>query len=291
MAPAKPTEIIVGSSSIRVLHINGNDYICLTDMVRNYGGDQAIYSWLRNRNTVEFIGIWETLYNPNFKGGEFETFKKQSGLNSFHLTPRKWIDATSAIGLVSRAGRHNGGTYAHKDIAFEFGSWLSPEFKLLIIKEFQRLKEREQELEQWDYRRFLTKVNYRLQTAAVRDVLVPSATTIEQQKGLPYAEEADIVNIALFGMTAKDWRLRNPQLAKKDNIRDHASIEQLTVLSNLESMNSMYITEKLGKEERFNRLRAEAIRELDAFLATRSSLLPAAPGINTGQLFDKKAKP
>src|ERR1039458_3028955 len=160
---SKISRISVGDTTIRVISYNGEDYVCLTDMVKNYGSDTAIYSWLRNRNTIEFLGVWELIHNPSFKGGEFETFQKQVGLNSFHMTPKKWIQATAAIGLTSKPGRYSGGTYAQKDIAFEFGSWLSAEFKLYMIMEFQRLKEREAELEQWDYRRFLTRVNYHLQ--------------------------------------------------------------------------------------------------------------------------------
>jgi hypothetical protein len=284
--PAKPSHILVGDTSIKVISNQGDDYICLTDMVNNYGGDQAIYNWMRNRNTVEFLGIWETLNNPNFKGGEFETFRKQSGLNAFHLTPRKWIEATGAIGIISKAGRHNGGTYAHKDIAFEFGTWLSPEFKLYLIKEFQRLKEQEHDAEQWDYRRFLTKANYRLQTDAVQRVLIPLSVLPENRKGILYAEEADVLNIALFGMTSKEWRTANPKLVKSGNIRDHATIEQLTVLSNLESINSMFITQGIGKQERFEKLRAEALRQLTALIASRHGLIPPAssrPRLSRGE--------
>ncbi|HYH75531.1 MAG TPA: KilA-N domain-containing protein [Candidatus Saccharimonadales bacterium] len=270
----KPTVLTIGEATIKVIHTHGTDYICLTDMVNNYGGDQAIYSWMRNRNSIEFLGIWETLNNPDFKGGEFETFRKQVGLNTFHLTPRKWIDATGAIGILSKAGRHNGGTYAHKDIAFEFGTWLSPEFKLHLIKEFQRLKELEADQEQWDYRRFLAKVNYHLQTDAIQQVLVPISSLPIGRRGLVYAKEADVVNLALFGMTAKEWRSQNPTLAKNGNIRDCATIEQLTVLSNLESINSMLITEKISKENRFERLRTEAARQLQALIAARRSVLP-----------------
>jgi hypothetical protein len=269
----KPT-IIIGNTTIRVTKYQGQDYICLTDMVKNYGGDVAIYSWMRNRNTVEFLGVWELLNNPNFKGGGFETFKKQVGLNSFHLTPRKWIDNTGAIGLVSRPGRYEGGTFAHKDIAFEFGSWLSAEFKLYLIKEFQRLKELESQQEHWDYRRFLTKVNWRLQTNAIRQMLIPSSTLPTNKQGVLYAAEADIINLALFDITASDWAKDNPVLAKSGNMRDYASIEQLTVLANLESINSMLITEGLGKEQRFARLRAEAVRQLTALLESKTFLLP-----------------
>lgn len=267
----KISTITVGNSKIRVIPHNGDDYICLTDMVKNYGGDQAIYSWLRNRNTVEFLGVWELLNNKDFKGGEFETFKSQVGLNSFHLTPRKWIKATNAIGIISKAGRY-GGTYAHKDIAFEFGSWLSAEFKLYMIKEFQRLKEKEAELEKWDYRRFLTKINYRLHTGAVQEMLVPISSLPDNRKGVLFAEEADVINLALFGMTAKQWRDKNESLAKSSNIRDHATIEQLTVLANLESINSMLIMKKYSKENRFELLREEALRQLTALLRGKTKL-------------------
>jgi hypothetical protein len=271
----KPTSIIVGQTTIKILNINGEDYVCLTDMVKNYGGDQAIYSWLRNRNTVEFIGIWETLNNPNFKGIEFDTFRKQAGLNSFTLTPRKWIQSTNAIGIISKAGRYGGGTFAHRDIAFEFGSYISPEFKLLIIQEFQRLKAKEHEFEQWDYRRFLAKVNYKLQTSSVRDVLIPLSRQPTSRNGVIYAEEADVINLALFGTTSKEWRTKHPKIAKKQNIRDHATIEQLTVLSNLESTNSMFISQGLDKTERFQKLRAEAQRQLTTLLEAKIRLMPA----------------
>src|SRR3989338_8527732 len=222
---SKPTSITVDQATIRIIKYKDQDYICLTDMVKNYGGDAAIYSWMRNRNTVEFLGVWELINNPHFKGGGFETFKKQVGLNSFHLTPKKWIDNTDAIGLISRAGRYGGGTYAHKDIAFEFGSWLSAEFKLYLIKEFQRLKEMETQQEHWDYRRFLTKVNWHIQTSTVRQILVPASNLPVNKQGIVYAVEADIINLAIFGKTANDWKKNNPELAKSGNIRDNASIE------------------------------------------------------------------
>lgn len=269
---SKPTVILVDDTQIKILKVNNQDYICLTDMVHNYGGDQAIYSWMRNRNTVEFLGIWETLNNPNFKGLEFDTFRKQAGLNSFFLTPKKWADATNAIGVVSRAGRYGGGTYAHKDIAFEFGSYLSPEFKLMIIKEFQRLKEQEQVSAEWDYRRFLTKVNYRLHTDAVKAVLVPLSEEPSSKSMLVYANEADIINLALFNMTAKQWRTKNK--GKKGNIRDHATVEQLTVLANLESIHSMLIMDGLEKGQRYNKLRHEAQRQMSALIASKLRIDP-----------------
>ncbi len=270
----RKTSINIGKTEIKLIKVNNEDYICLTDMVNEYGGDQAIYSWLRNRNTVEFLGVWETLNSPHFKGGEFDTFRKQAGLNSFHLTPKKWIDATGATGIVSKAGRHGGGTFAHKDIAFEFGTYLSPEFKLLIIREFQRLKDKEQQSERWDYHRFLAKVNYRLHTTAIRDVLIPLTSTPKNREGLLYASEADIINLALFGITAKEWRARNKELAIKTNIRDVATIEQLTVLSNLESLNSMMITEGADKEARFQKMRAEAQRQISALLSSKLRMNP-----------------
>jgi hypothetical protein len=271
---SKQAKISVGDAEIKIIKVQGEDYICLTDMVNEYGGDQAIYSWLRNRNTVEFLGVWEALNNPHFKGGEFDTFRKQAGLNSFHLTPKKWIDSTGAIGIVSKPGRHGGGTFAHKDIAFEFGSYISPEFKLLIIREFQRLKAKEQELERWDYQRFLSKVNYQLHTSAIRDVLIPLTSTPKNREGLLYASEADLINLALFGITAKEWRAKNVMLAKKSNIRDNATIEQLTVLSNLESLNSMMITDGVPKEDRFDKMRAEAQRQISALLSSKLRIHP-----------------
>ncbi len=271
----KQVSIIVDNSEIRVIKHRNQDYICLTDMVKNYGGDVAIYSWMRNRNTLEFLGVWELINNLDFKGGGFETFKKHVGLNSFHLTPKKWIDNTNAIGIISKAGRYGGGTYAHKDIAFEFGSWLSAEFKLYLIKEFQRLKEMESQQEHWDYRRFLTKVNWRIQTSSVRQILIPSSNLPVNKQGIVYAVEADIINLAIFNTTADDWKKNNPELAKSGNIRDYASIEQLTVLANLESIDAMLITQGLNKEERFNQLRVEAIRQLTALLESKTSLLPS----------------
>lgn len=275
MIPRKRFSITVGDSVIRVIKHHNDDYICLTDMVKNYGGDTAIYSWLRNRNTVEFLGVWELLNNSSFKGGEFETFKSQVGLNSFHLTPKKWITTTDAIGLTSKAGRYGGGTYAHKDIAFEFGSWLSAEFKLYMIKEFQRLKEHESAFLQWDYRRFLTKVNYQLQIDAVKQILAPLSSLPIDKQGIIFAEEADVINLALFGVSAKEWRTKNRSLAKTGNIRDYATIEQLTVLANLESINSMLIRDGQGKQERFDCLRKEAVRQLTALLGSRTGpILP-----------------
>lgn len=211
MAKEKKSTISVQGTAITIVSHKEDDFISLTDMAKKFGGDDLIYSWMRNRNTLEFLGIWEQIHNPDFKGGEFETFKKEAGLNSFHLTPKKWIEATQAIGIQSRAGRYGGGTYAHKDLAFEFGSWLSPEFKLYLIKEFQRLKEDENRrlsLE-WSLNRTLSKVNYRIHTDAIKENIIPANITKEQEQYI-YANEADVLYVALFGITAQQWRKANP---------------------------------------------------------------------------------
>ncbi|MDP1595025.1 MAG: KilA-N domain-containing protein [Gallionella sp.] len=277
MAKDKRTTISVQGASINILSHQEEDFISLTDMSRKFGDDTLIYSWMRNRNTLEFLGIWEQMHNPDFKGGEFETFKKEAGLNSFHLTPRKWIEATRAIGIQSRAGRYGGGTYAHKDIAFEFGSWLSPEFKLYLIKEFQRLKEDESRRLSldWNLSRTLAKLNYRIHTDAIKSTLIPSSVT-PVQASLVYASEADLLNVALFGQTAKQWRDANP--AQEDNMRDHATIEQLLVLANIEGMNAELIRMGLSQGERLIRLNEIAIRQLQ--LLTRQGGFNAIGSIN-----------
>ena len=241
-----------------------------TDMVKRFGDESILYNWMRNRNTIEFLGIWEQIYNPHFKPLEFEGFRSQAGLNSFSLSPKKWIEATGAIGLYSKAGR-GGGTYAHKDIAFEFGSWLSPEFKLYLIKEFQRLKEQEFQQLGWDIRRNLAKVNYLIHTDAIRENLIPE-TLSAQQISFVYASEADLLNVALFGVTARQWRDANPGL--KGNLRDHADIHQLVCLANLESMNAHFISEGLPQSERLQKLNELAIRQMRVLVeATRQPLL------------------
>jgi hypothetical protein len=265
MAKENKSTINVQGTAITILSHKEDDYICLTDMAKKFGGDDLIYSWMRNRNTLEFLGIWEHLHNPNFKGGEFETFKKEAGLNSFHLTPKKWIDATQAVGIQSRAGRYGGGTYAHKDLAFEFGSWLSPEFKLYLIKEFQRLKEDENRrlsLE-WNLNRTLSKVNYRIHTDAIKENIIPANISKEQEHFI-YANEADVLNVALFGTTAQQWRKANP--SKNGNIRDDSSIEQLLVLANLESMNAEFIRMGLPQGERLRKLNSIAIAQLKSLI-------------------------
>jgi hypothetical protein len=261
--------ISVKGAVINVIEYQDSDFISLTDMAVNFGDDTLIYSWMRNRNTLEFIGIWEELNNPDFKGNEFVTFKMQAGLNSFNLTPRKWISTTNAIGMISKAGRYGGGTYAHKDIAFEFGSWLSPEFKLYLIREFQRLKEDENsrlKLE-WNLQRTLAKINYRIHTDAIRDNLVPSEVS-GKQLSLTYASEADLLNVALFGLTAADWRSANP--GETGNVRDHASLEQLVVLSNLESINAVLINQGVPQGERLKQLNQIAIMQMKSLLGHKS---------------------
>ncbi len=266
MAKEKKSTINVQGTAITILSQKEDDFICLTDMAKKFGGDDLVYSWMRNRNTLEFLGIWEQIHNPDFKGSEFDTFKKEAGLNSFRLTPKKWIDATHAIGIQSKAGRYGGGTYAHKDLAFEFGSWLSPEFKLYLIKEFQRLKEDENRRLSldWNLNRTLAKINYRIHTDAIKENIIPPNITKEQQQHI-YANEADVLNVAMFGKTALQWRKENPY--KKDNIRDYSTIEQLLVLANMESMNAEFIRMNLPQGERLKKLNLIAITQLKSLTA------------------------
>ena len=261
MSRTKKSTIEVQGTAIAIVSSSDHDFISLTDMAKKFGDDSLIYNWMRNRNTLELIGIWEQIHNPDFKGLEFETFRKQAGLNSFSLTPRKWIEATGAIGFQSRAGRYGGGTYAHKDIAFEFGSWLSPEFKLYLIKEFQRLKEDENRRLSlaWNLNRTLSKLNYRIHTDAIAAHLIPAAVTPTQAANT-YASEADLLNVALFGQTAKQWRDANPKL--DGNMREYASVEQLLVLANIEGMNAELIHMALPQGDRLKRLNEIAIRQM-----------------------------
>jgi hypothetical protein len=237
------------------------DFICLTDIARYKDADRTddlIRNWLRNRNTVEFLGLWEQLNNPGFNPVEFDGIKMQAGLNSFTLTPKQWIEKTGATGIVSKAGRY-GGTYAHKDIAFEFAAWISVEFKLYLIKEFQRLKEQEHKQLGWDIKRNLAKINYRIHTDAIKANLIPPELT-PAQTSLVYAMEADVLNMALFGMTAATWRQRNPSL--KGNIRDDANAAQLVCLSNLENLNAMFINDRMAQRERLKKLNQIAIGQM-----------------------------
>ncbi|MGL6160870.1 KilA-N domain-containing protein [Microbulbifer sp.] len=255
------SEINVLERKVRIQSVAQEDYLSLTDIAKyknEQHTDDLIRNWLRNRNTLEFLGIWEQLYNPDFNPVEFDGIKMQAGLNSFTLTPKQWIGATGAIGITSRAGRY-GGTYAHKDIAFEFAAWISVEFKLYLIKEFQRLKEQERETLGWDIRRNLAKLNYRIHTDAIKTHLVPSVLS-KQQISRVYASEADVLNLALFGQTAAEWRAANP--GEKGNIRDQASAPQLLCLANLENLNALFISEGKSQSERLKQLNAIAIQQM-----------------------------
>ena len=236
-----------------------DDYISLTDMVKNIeNGLALIEKWLRNKNTIEFLGIWEEMYNPNFNSPEFEGIKNQAGLNRFVLSVKQWVEKTKSKGIIAKAGRY-GGTYAHKDIAFEFASWISPQFKLYLIKEFQRLKDEERKQLGWDIKRNLTKINYRIHTTAIKENLIPPELT-QSQINLVYASEADVLNMALFGMTAKDWRNNHP--GEKGNIRDYANVSQLICLSSLENLNALFINEGMPQSDRLAKLNKIAIQQL-----------------------------
>ena len=253
------SKINIEGSEISVIAIGNRDYISLTDMVRNIeNGSALIEKWLRNKNTIEFLGIWEDMYNPNFNSPEFEGIKIEAGLNRFILSVKQWVKKTNSIGIVAKAGRY-GGTYAHKDIAFEFASWVSPYFKLYLIKEFERLKKEEQEKLGWDIKRNLAKINYRIHTDAIKNNLVPEKLPKEKINFI-YASEADILNVALFGMTAKEWREENPKL--KGNIRDYADISQLVCLSNLENLNAVFIDEGMKQSDRLEKLNFIAIEQM-----------------------------
>ena len=238
-----------------------NEFISLTDIAKyknSYDPRYAIQNWMRNRNTIEYLGIWESLYNPNFKPLEFEGFKKEAGLNAFTLSPTKWINTTNAIGIISKSGRY-GGTYAHKDIAFKFASWISVEFELYIVKEFQRLKNEEHQQLGWSAKRELSKINYRIHTDAIKQNLIPSEVT-PVQANIIYANEADVLNVAMFGMTAKQWREANPELT--GNIRDYATINELICLSNMENLNAVFIEQGMPQSKRLVRLNQIAIHQM-----------------------------
>ena len=251
-------KITVENTEITVIHQNEDDYFCLTDMLKAKDGDFFITDWLRNRNTLEYIGIWEKVYNPTFNYGEFAIIKSHSGLNSFKISVKEFVSRTNAISLQAKTGRY-GGTYAHKDIAFEFAMWISPEFKIYIIKEFQRLKAEEQKQLGWTAKRELAKINYHIHTDAIKQNLIPPELT-PQQKSFVYADEADMLNVAMFGMTAREWRETNPEL--KGNIRDYATINQLICLSNMENLNSVFINDGLPQRERLEKLNKIAIQQM-----------------------------
>ena len=251
-------KIQVKGISVSVVRVNDDDYISLTDMLKAKDGEFFFSNWLRNRNTVEFLGIWEKLNNPNFNCAEFDIIKSMAGLNSYRLSAKEWMQKTNAIGIVSKAGRY-GGTYAHKDIAFEFAMWISPEFKVYLIREFQRLKEKEQALTGWSAKRELSKINYRIHTDAIKKNLIPEEVT-PAQASIIYANEADVLNVAMFGMTAKQWREANPGL--KGNIRDYATVNELICLSNMESLNAVFLDNGMPQGERLVKLNRIAIQQM-----------------------------
>jgi len=252
-------KINVTGTEVTIISIDERDYISLTDMVKGIeNGLALIEKWLRNKNTIEFIGIWEEMYNPSFNSPEFEGIKNAAGLNRFVLSVKQWIEKTNSVGIIAKAGRY-GGTYAHKDIAFEFASWVSPQFKLYLLREFQRLKEDEQKAIGWTAKRELAKINYHIHTDAVKHNLIPAELT-PQQTSIIYANEADVLNVAMFGMTAKEWRDANPNL--KGNIRDYATINELICLSNMENLNAVFINEGLPQSERLIKLNQIAIQQM-----------------------------
>ena len=262
---AKTSTLDIQGTSVAVVSSPQGDYISLTDMLRAKDGDFFISDWLRNRNTVEFLGIWESIYNPAFNYGEFATLKSQAGLNSYKISVKEWVEKTGAIGLKATAGRY-GGTYAHPDIAFEFGMWISPEFKIYLVKEFRRLKDEESNRLQlgWNLQRTLSKINYRIHTDAIKETLIPPAVS-KAQASQVYASEADLLNVALFGHTAKQWQDVHPDA--QGNQRDNATLEQLVVLTNLESLNAVFIRQGLPAPERLHKLNEIAISQMRSLLS------------------------
>lgn len=263
-------------ADIHVIELNDSEFISLTDIVKKYDDDQILYRWMRSRNTLEFLGVWEQVYNPDFNTTEFDRFRFESGLNTFSMSPKKWIDGTNAIGIISKSGRYGGGTYAHKDIALEFCSWISPVFRFYMIREFQRLKEdeaRQQSLE-WDVKRIMAKASYPIHTEAVRQHLIPPKIARTKQEGLYFANEADLLNVALFGISAKEWKLQNPEA--KGNIRDSATHEQLLVLSLLQGLNAKLMEWGSDARQRLELLNKAAIDWMEVIL--ESSSLKELPG-------------
>ena len=251
-------QLNVDNNIINYMKIKEEEYISITDMLKSKDGNFFVTDWLRNRNTIEFLGIWEELHNPNFNCGEFAIIKSSAGLNNYKLSVKEWVEKTNAIGIISKPGRY-GGTYAHKDIAFEFGMWISPKFKLLLIKEFERLKKAEQNQLEGSVKRELSRINYKIHTDAIKRNLIPTKLTREQINYI-YSEEADVLNMSLFGQTAKEWKKNNPKL--KGNIRDYASINELICLANLESVNSVFINDGLSQSIRLERLNKIAISQM-----------------------------
>lgn len=266
------TEIIVKEQKINVLRIDNKEFISLTDLARYANPEEPkipIYAWMRNKDVIAYLGLWEQLNNENFKGHEFETFENQAGKNSFYMSPQKWIKETNAVGIISKSG-NNGGTYARSDIALEFASWLSPEFKLYVIQEFERLKKNEayQNKIDWHANRVLAKVSYVVHTDAIKSIIVPTLT--EKQKKFVYAEEADVLNVALFGITAKEWRESNPDIADKGNIRDYTDLLHLVILNNLENINAELIEMKILQNERLVRLNNIARKQMELLKNNKS---------------------
>lgn len=269
-------QVEVRGVTVRYGKVNDNNYISLTDIAKTRNEENpngVISNWMRSRTTIEYLGLWETLYNIDFNPVEFEGFKSQAGLHAFTLSPKQWIEKTNAIGITVKSGRYNGGTFAHQDIAFKFASWLSAEFELYLIKEFERLKLEEQKELEWTAKRELAKLNYRIHTDAIKENIIPALE--EWQVSFAYANEADVLNVALFGKTAKDWREENPD--KKGNIRDYATIEQLLIIANMESFNAILIENGMSQGERLKQLNAMAIsqmrtlqgRDLSKLIATK----------------------
>ena len=266
------TEIIVKEQKINVLRIENKEYISLTDLARYADEDDPRYpiqNWMRNKDVISYLGLWESIHNENFKRVEFDTFKNEAGSNKFKISPQKWIRETNAIGMISKSG-NNGGTYARTDIALEFASWLSPEFKLYVIQEFQRLKKNEayQNKIDWHANRVLSKVNYTIHTDAIKSIIVPTLT--EKQKKFVYAEEDDVLNVALFGITAKEWRKNNPKIADKGNVRDYTDLQHLVILNNLENINAELIEMKIPQNERLVRLNNIARKQMELLKNNKS---------------------
>ncbi len=262
-------KLIVKDTLIRTLSRNGIDYICITDIARQKNPDEpkdVVKNWMRVKNTLEYLGLWESLNNPDFKGIEFDPIMREAGSNSFTMSPSRWIELTGAIGIISKLGRE-GGTYAQRDIAFKFASWVSVEFELYLVKEFQRLKEEEQKQLGWSAKRELSKLNYRIHTDAIKHNLIPSEIT-KSQASVIYANEADVLNVAMFGVTAKQWRDANPDL--KGNIRDYASINELICLSNMENLNAVFIEQGIPQSERLMKLNQIAIHQMSIFESSDS---------------------
>jgi len=274
---AKKIESVIHAEGVDISVVttvgSEDDYISLTDMAKHRNPEfpaDVVKNWLRLRSTIEFLGLWEQLNNPEFNMVDFDQFKNDAGSNAFVMSPQKWIKSTNAIGITSKSGRYGGGTFAHKDIAFEFASWLSPEFKLYIIKDYQRLKEDEGHrlALDWNVKRILASANYRIHTEAIKENLLPPDLP-KQQQGLVYADEADVLNVALFGKTARQWKQENPGV--KGNMRDYATIEQLLVLSNMENINALLIEQGMGQQERLEKLHATAVYQMKTITGSKSA--------------------